>query len=115
MLIYFGLHILSKILIFIGLYISVIVTMKRQSRIVHRKLIKTLLYASLSKFFNRIPTGRILNKLSRDLMCLDRWICWTSFWGINKCILFFDEFLYVNLYNYSYGCYSNNNHYIFYE
>lgn len=32
---------------------------------------KGLLYANLTNFFNRVPLGRILNRLSRDLKELD--------------------------------------------
>lgn len=39
----------------------------RQGRIVHKKIIKALLYASTTKFYNRVPLGRILNRLSKDL------------------------------------------------
>lgn len=34
---------------------------------VHKKIIKSLLYASLNKFYNRVPLGRIINRLSKDL------------------------------------------------
>lgn len=34
-------------------------------------MIKSLLYASLGNFFNRVPTGRILNRLTKDLRELD--------------------------------------------
>lgn len=43
----------------------------RQGRIVHRGMIKSLLYASLVQFYNRVPVGRILNRLSKDLRELD--------------------------------------------
>lgn len=43
----------------------------RQGEIVNKKMISSLLGASLSKFFNRIPTGRILNRLTHDLRELD--------------------------------------------
>lgn len=39
----------------------------KQGRIIHKKTIKALLYASLTKFYNRVPMGRILNRLSKDL------------------------------------------------
>ena len=34
-------------------------------------MIKGLLYADLSNFFNRVPTGRIVNRLTKDLSELD--------------------------------------------
>ena len=46
---------------------AVVIALARQSREVHSKMIKGLLYASLSNFFNRVPTGRIMNRLTKDL------------------------------------------------
>lgn len=43
----------------------------RQGRIVHKKMIKSLLYASIVRFYNRVPIGRILNRLSKDLREID--------------------------------------------
>ena len=37
----------------------------------HQKMIKGLLYASIPEFFDRIPIGRILNRVSKDLRELD--------------------------------------------
>jgi len=34
-------------------------------------MIKSLLYASLGKFYNRVPIGRIVNRLTKDLRELD--------------------------------------------
>lgn len=45
-----------------------------QSIIVHKSMIKSLLYASLSNFHNRVPVGRIANRLSKDLTDLDETI-----------------------------------------
>jgi ATP-binding cassette subfamily C (CFTR/MRP) protein 1 len=39
----------------------------KQGTIVHKKMIKGLLYASIPEFFDRVPTGRILNRVSKDL------------------------------------------------
>ena len=39
----------------------------KQGRTVHKKMIKSLLYASITRFYNRVPVGRILNRLSKDL------------------------------------------------
>jgi hypothetical protein len=33
----------------------------------HKKIIKALLYAPLINFYNRVPMGRIVNRLSKDL------------------------------------------------
>ena len=38
---------------------------------VHKKMTKALLYASLGNFFNRVPVGRIVNRLTKDLRQLD--------------------------------------------
>lgn len=38
---------------------------------VHEKMIKGLMYASIPEFFDRVPSGRILNRVSKDLTELD--------------------------------------------
>ena len=43
-------------------------------------MIRKLLYASLSNFFNRIPTGRIINRLTKDLRELDQSIMHAFLW-----------------------------------
>lgn len=43
----------------------------QQGQIVHRRMMKALLYASLGNFFNRVPVGRIINRLTKDLRELD--------------------------------------------
>lgn len=43
----------------------------KQGRTIHKKMIKSLLYASLTRFYNRVPVGRILNRLSKDLREVD--------------------------------------------
>lgn len=40
----------------------------------HRDIIRSLLYTSLSDFYNRIPLGRIVNRLTKDLGDLDEGI-----------------------------------------
>lgn len=58
--------------VFLGiLQFTLIIFGIRVSREIHNKVIKSLLYASISKFFNRIPIGRILNRLSKDLSQVD--------------------------------------------
>ena len=39
---------------------------------IHVKIIHTLLMAPLNEFFDRVPMGRILNKLSKDLYIIDQ-------------------------------------------
>lgn len=59
----------------------------KQGKFVHDKMTKSLLYASLSNFFNRVPVGRILNRLTRDLREIDEDIADAMSWVI---IAFFD-------------------------
>ena len=61
-------------------YAILITGLKKQSRVVHREMIKRLLYASLSNFFNRVPTGRIVNRLTKDLRELDQSIMHAFLW-----------------------------------
>jgi ABC-type multidrug transport system fused ATPase/permease subunit len=49
----------------------------RQGTVVHKKMIQGLLYASIPEFFDRVPTGRILNRVSKDLRELDEVIGFT--------------------------------------
>jgi ABC-type multidrug transport system fused ATPase/permease subunit len=37
----------------------------------HKKIIKALLYTSLNDFYNRVPTGRIINRLTKDMREVD--------------------------------------------
>jgi ABC-type multidrug transport system fused ATPase/permease subunit len=37
----------------------------------HKSMIVSLLFAPLVQFFERVPIGRILNRLSKDLTVLD--------------------------------------------
>jgi ATP-binding cassette, subfamily C (CFTR/MRP), member 1 len=43
----------------------------KQSGLAHQQITKGLLYASLTEFYNRVPTGRIVNRLTKDLRELD--------------------------------------------
>lgn len=43
----------------------------KQGSIAHKKMMKGLMYASIPEFFDRVPTGRILNRVSKDLRELD--------------------------------------------
>jgi len=43
----------------------------RMSNIMHREMISNLLFSSLNEFFDRVPLGRILNRLSKDLNAVD--------------------------------------------
>jgi ATP-binding cassette, subfamily C (CFTR/MRP), member 1 len=56
---------------------TIVVAGARQSTIVHKEMIKRLLYASLGNFYNRVPTGRIVNRLTKDLRELDETIMYS--------------------------------------
>lgn len=49
----------------------------RESRITHREMISALIFAPLNEFFERVPLGRILNIVSKDLQVLDAEIGYT--------------------------------------
>ena len=65
----------------------------KQGNNVHRNIIKGLLYADIIQFFNRVPLGRILSRLSKDLKELDEVITATfcssiaSIFKILSCIV----------------------------
>jgi ABC-type multidrug transport system fused ATPase/permease subunit len=41
------------------------------SLVIHEKMITNLLFSPLNEFFDRVPLGRILNRLSKDLNAVD--------------------------------------------
>ena len=43
----------------------------RMSKHIHKEMISNLLFSSLNEFFDRVPLGRILNRLSKDLNVVD--------------------------------------------
>ncbi len=43
----------------------------RMSEIIHESMISNLLFSSLNEFFDRVPLGRIFNRLSKDLNTVD--------------------------------------------
>jgi ATP-binding cassette subfamily C (CFTR/MRP) protein 1 len=67
---YVGFIIGSTIFVFINVYVLLISSI-HQGREVHSSIIKRVLYSSYTSFFNRVPIGRILNRLGRDLKELD--------------------------------------------
>lgn len=67
---YIAFSLLSNVFIFIRAY-TLILSGAKQGETVHRNMIKALLYASLGQFYNRIPIGRIVNRLTKDLRELD--------------------------------------------
>jgi ABC-type multidrug transport system fused ATPase/permease subunit len=65
-----SLNLSAVFFIFIRAYVLLIAG-NNQSKLVHDKMIKGILYADLSNFFNRVPIGRIVNRLTKDLRELD--------------------------------------------
>lgn len=43
----------------------------KMSSVIHESMITNLLFSSLNEFFDRVPLGRILNRLSKDLNSVD--------------------------------------------
>jgi ABC-type multidrug transport system fused ATPase/permease subunit len=60
----------STIFVFINVCVLVISSIQ-QGREVHSSIIKRVLYSSYTNFFNRVPIGRILNRLGRDVKEID--------------------------------------------
>jgi ATP-binding cassette, subfamily C (CFTR/MRP), member 1 len=65
-----SLSIFSNLFIFFRAY-TLVLSGARQGEKVHKSMMKSLLYASLGNFYNRIPIGRIINRLTKDLRELD--------------------------------------------
>jgi ATP-binding cassette subfamily C (CFTR/MRP) protein 1 len=65
-----GLGLASVIFLFIQTY-SLVRSSIQQGENVHSNIVKNILYSSYTNFFNRVPKGRILNRLSRDIKQLD--------------------------------------------
>jgi ATP-binding cassette subfamily C (CFTR/MRP) protein 1 len=61
----------STFTLFIGMLLVI-----RKSKIIstnsHSKTIDSLFEASLNKFFNRVPSGRVINRLSKDIGKIDQ-------------------------------------------
>ncbi len=81
------LSVTSSVFMLIRAYVLVIGGIKCGTTI-HKKIIKSLLYASLNKFYNRVPQGRIMNRLSKDIREVDESIGYSvggfvvSFFGL---------------------------------
>lgn len=60
-----------------------------QGKTVHNSIVKQLLYSSYTEFFNRVPKGRILNRLGKDIRQLDEIVGL----GFSSCLLYFVQFL----------------------
>jgi ATP-binding cassette subfamily C (CFTR/MRP) protein 1 len=62
------------------------------SSYMHKEMISNILFLSLNEFFHRVPLGRILNSLSKDLNAVD-----ANFPSISGNILVFLFFLIGNV------------------
>ncbi len=53
----------------------------RFSKFIHREMLSKVIRAPINLFFDRVPSGRILNRLSKDLNVIDEelagWFCYT--------------------------------------
>jgi ATP-binding cassette, subfamily C (CFTR/MRP), member 1 len=85
---YIGLGLSSMIFLFIQTY-SLVVSSVHQGGKVHSSILKQLLYSSYTNFFNRVPMGRILNRLGKDIRQLDE----TIGLSLSTCLLYFFQFL----------------------
>jgi ABC-type multidrug transport system fused ATPase/permease subunit len=54
---------------FFGFFRALVISLGsiKQGSVAHKKMIKGLLYASITDFYDRVPTGRILSRISKDL------------------------------------------------
>jgi|JI10StandDraft_1071094.scaffolds.fasta_scaffold295962_1 ATP-binding cassette subfamily C (CFTR/MRP) protein 1 len=43
----------------------------KMSEVIHESMISNLLFSPLNEFFDRVPLGRILNRLSKDVNTID--------------------------------------------
>ena len=71
----------STLTVAVGLLAIIRTVMITQASLVaakkaHKSMIVSLLFAPLVQFFERVPIGRILNRLSKDLTVLDQRLGW---------------------------------------
>lgn len=64
---------LSSFCAFLRAYTLVLSGFKQGEK-VHKKIVQSLLYANLNEFYLRVPVGRIMNRLTKDLRELDETI-----------------------------------------
>lgn len=64
--IYLVMSVGASICAFVRAYTLVLSGFK-QGELVHKRIVQSLLYASLNEFYARVPTGRIMNRLTKDL------------------------------------------------
>ena len=70
---YLLLSVFAAVFIFFRTY-SLVIGGYNFGLVVHKKIIKSLLYASIPKFYNRVPVGRIINRLTKDMREVDETI-----------------------------------------
>jgi ABC-type multidrug transport system fused ATPase/permease subunit len=85
---YMGFATGSILFIFIEVYVLLISSI-HQGKEVHSNIIKRVLYSSYTNFFNRVPIGRILNRLGRDIKGLDEDVGGS----LSYCLLYFVQIL----------------------
>ena len=56
------------------------------SNLIHESMISNLLFSSLNEFFDRVPLGRIFNRLSKDMSSVDLNV--SNYFG-NSCVFAF--------------------------
>lgn len=62
--------------VFYGLFaffraMIIAISSPRMSAVIHESMMSNLLFSSLNEFFDRVPLGRILNRLSKDVNSVD--------------------------------------------
>lgn len=82
--IFVGLKFIAIGFLFIAAYTCSVRAAINHGRKTHKEIIKRLLYASLGNFFNRIPTGRIVNRLTEDLRTCDEGINYAFLWFLTN-------------------------------
>ncbi|CAK61098.1 unnamed protein product (macronuclear) [Paramecium tetraurelia] len=81
--IYFALGFMQAFFAFLRA-ITIIYQSIKSADIVHNKMMKTLIYAPQCSFFERVPQGRIMNRLTKDINTLDTEIYWNISWLYTK-------------------------------
>lgn len=71
--VYLAMSVAASVCAFVRAYTLVLSGFK-QGELVHKRIVQSLLYASLNDFYARVPTGRIMNRLTKDLRELDETI-----------------------------------------
>lgn len=59
----------------VTLFVAILLVIRKSRNVStksHSKTIDSLLKASLNKFFNRVPSGRVINRLSKDIGKIDQ-------------------------------------------